>query len=102
MSAVVKMPLIKIEVSEGKKRKLYLVSEENAHAVETLLGQLDESDEGSVAAVELFPDLGDSPLAFALSKDFFSCDRILVVPLTGDSDLTASFVLSQVESILRV
>ncbi len=59
MSAVVKTPLIKIEVSEGKKRKLYLVSEENAQAVETLLGHLDESDEGVIPAAELFPNLGD-------------------------------------------
>ena len=59
MSAVAKTPLIKIEVSEGKKRKLYLVSEENAHAVETLLGHLDESNESSIPATELFPNLAD-------------------------------------------
>ncbi len=59
MSVVVKMPLIKIEVGEEKKRKLYLVPKEAAQAVETLLAQLDESDEGSIPATELFPDLGD-------------------------------------------
>ncbi|MCB0379472.1 MAG: helix-turn-helix transcriptional regulator [Bdellovibrionales bacterium] len=59
MSVVVKTPLIKIEVTEGKKRKLYLVSAKSAHAVETLLGQLDESEEGSIPATELFPNLGD-------------------------------------------
>jgi DNA-binding XRE family transcriptional regulator len=53
------MPLIKIEVTEGKKKKLYLVPKDAAQAVETLLGQLDESDEGSIAATELFPDLAD-------------------------------------------
>jgi DNA-binding XRE family transcriptional regulator len=51
---------IKIEVNEGKKRKLYLVSEEAAHAVGTLLSKLDESDVGSsIPATELFPDLAD-------------------------------------------
>ncbi len=59
MSVVVKTPLIKIEVNEGKKRKLYLVPKETAIAVEMLLNQLDESPEGSVPATELFPDLGD-------------------------------------------
>lgn len=59
MSVVAKTPLIKIEVSEGKKRKLYLVSKAAAHAVETLLDQLDESDQDSVSATELFPDLGN-------------------------------------------
>jgi DNA-binding XRE family transcriptional regulator len=60
MSVVAKTPLVKIEVSEGKKRKLYLVSEESAHAVEILLNQLDESHEGSIPAAALFPDLADS------------------------------------------
>lgn len=59
MSVAVKTHLIKIEVSEGKKRKLYLVSEENAHAVQTLLGQLDESHDKAVPATDLFPDLAD-------------------------------------------
>ena len=60
MSVAVKMPLIKIEVTEGRKRKLYLVPKETAKAVQTLLGQLDEGDEGSIPATELFPDLADS------------------------------------------
>ncbi len=59
MSVVAKTPLIKIEVSEGKKRKFYLVPKDAAHAVETLLSQLDESDEGFIPATDLFPDLGD-------------------------------------------
>ncbi len=37
MSEVAKT-LIKIDVSEGKKRKLYLVPKEAAHAIETILG----------------------------------------------------------------
>jgi DNA-binding XRE family transcriptional regulator len=59
MSVVVKTPLIKIEVNEGRKRKLYLVPKETANAVEMLLNQLDESPGGSVPATGLFPDLGD-------------------------------------------
>ena len=59
MSVVAKTPLIKIEVHEGKKRKLYLVPKAAAHAVEMLLGHLDENGDGSIPAVELFPDLSD-------------------------------------------
>lgn len=59
MSVVAKTPLIKIEVSEGKKRKLYLVPKKAALALETLLSQLDESDEGFIPATALFPDLAD-------------------------------------------
>lgn len=59
MSVVVKAPLIKIEVNEGKKRKLYLVPQEMANAVEMLLGKLDESNEGFIPATDLFPDLAD-------------------------------------------
>ncbi len=61
MSVAVKTPLVKIQVNEGKKRKLYLVSKDAAHAVEALLGRLDESEGGgSIPATELFPDLKDS------------------------------------------
>jgi DNA-binding XRE family transcriptional regulator len=59
MSGVAKTHLIKIEVTEGRKTKLYLVPKKAAHAVETLLGQLDESDESSIPASRLFPDLDD-------------------------------------------
>lgn len=59
MSVVVKAPLIKIEVNEGKKRKLYLVPKDMANAVEMLLGKLDESNEGFIPATDLFPDLAD-------------------------------------------
>lgn len=59
MSVAAKMPLIKIEISEGKKKKLYLVPKDAAQAVETLLGQLDESNEGFIDAAELFPNLAD-------------------------------------------
>ncbi|MGE4233892.1 MAG: helix-turn-helix domain-containing protein [Bacteriovoracia bacterium] len=60
MSVAAKTRLIKIEISEGKKTKLYLVPKEAAQAVETILNQLDESDEGSIPATDLFPDLADA------------------------------------------
>ena len=60
MSVVAKTPLIKIEFSEGKRRKLYLLTEESAGAFKTLLNQLDQSDEGFIPATEHFPDFGDS------------------------------------------
>jgi hypothetical protein len=53
------MPLIKIEIGEGKKTKLYLVPKSAANAVATLLEGLDENDEGSVPAEDIFPDLKD-------------------------------------------
>lgn len=59
MSVVAKTPLIKIEVNKGKKRKLYLVPRETADAVEALLDQLDESEDGFIPAEKLFPDLDD-------------------------------------------
>jgi DNA-binding XRE family transcriptional regulator len=61
MSVVVKTPLIKIEITEGKKQKLYLVSKDEAHAVETILKSLDErgSEDGFIAAEDLYPDLKD-------------------------------------------
>jgi DNA-binding XRE family transcriptional regulator len=60
MSVAVKTPLIKIEIREGKKRKLYLVPEKAAQAVRTILEKLDESEDGSIPASELFPDLADA------------------------------------------
>jgi DNA-binding XRE family transcriptional regulator len=61
MSVAVKTPLIKIEVSQGKKRKLYLVSASDAAAVEAILIRLDESasDEDFVDASVLYPHLKD-------------------------------------------
>jgi DNA-binding XRE family transcriptional regulator len=59
MSVVAKTPLIKIEVNEGKNRKLFLVSKKAADAVEMLLDQLNESEEGSIPSTQLFPDLGN-------------------------------------------
>lgn len=70
MSVAVKTPLIKIEISEGKKRSLYLVPKEAAGALATLLKSLDESS-GSNAdfmdADELYPELNDSVKGPAIS-----------------------------------
>ena len=61
MSVAVKTPLIKIEVSRGKKRKLYLVSPADAAAVEAILGRFEEraSDTDFIDADVLYPDLND-------------------------------------------
>ena len=61
MSEAAKTPLIKIEVSQGRRRKLYLVSKEDAAAVEAVLARMDESevDENFVDARELYPHLTD-------------------------------------------
>jgi DNA-binding XRE family transcriptional regulator len=58
MSVAAKMPLIKVEISEGKKTKLYLIPKSAANAVATLLDGFDES-EASVPAEDIFPDLKD-------------------------------------------
>lgn len=60
MSAAVKTRLIKIEITEGKKHRLYLVPQGAARAVATLLEGFDEGDEGSATdARELYPELND-------------------------------------------
>lgn len=60
MSVAAKARLIKIEITEGKKHRLYLVPQDAAHAVATLLEGLDEGDEsGSADARELYPELND-------------------------------------------
>ena len=61
MSVAAKAPLIKIEVSQGKKRKLYLISPADAAAVEAILGRLDDrsSDESYIDADVLYPHLKD-------------------------------------------
>ncbi len=64
MSEAVKVRLTKIEISEGKKRKLYLVPNETSRAVSTLLDGLTAktyADEASsVDVFDLYPDLKDS------------------------------------------
>jgi ribosome-binding protein aMBF1 (putative translation factor) len=56
MSVAVKMPLIEIAIrGSGSKKKLFLVSEEKAHAIETLLSDADEY----VDATDVFPELKD-------------------------------------------
>lgn len=60
MSVAAKTRLIKIEITEGKKHRLYLVPKGAAHAVATLLEGFDEGDEDdSVDARELYPELND-------------------------------------------
>ena len=62
MSVAAKMRLTKIEISEGKRKKLYLVSKDAANAVSTLLDNLnskDNSKEDSIDALDLYPELKD-------------------------------------------
>lgn len=60
MSVAAKTRLIKIEITEGKKHRLYLVAQETAHAVATLLEGCNEGDEaGLVDARRLYPELND-------------------------------------------
>jgi DNA-binding XRE family transcriptional regulator len=60
MSVAAKTRLIKIEITEGKRHRLYLVPKGAAHAVATLLDGFDEADEeGSIDARELYPELND-------------------------------------------
>lgn len=60
MSAAAKTRLIKVEITEGKKRRFYLVPKDAARAVATLLEGFDEGDENeSTDARELYPELND-------------------------------------------
>src|SRR5262245_51922461 len=59
MSAAAKTRLIKIEITEGKTRRLYLVPKDAAHAVATLLAGFSEDDKTSADARELYPELTD-------------------------------------------
>ena len=58
MSVAVKMHLIKIEITEGKKQRLYLVPKDAAQAVATLLKGFDKAEK-SIDARELYPELND-------------------------------------------
>ena len=62
MSVVAKTRLTKIEISEGKKKKLYLVPNETANAVSTILENLSSNEKyasESIDALDLYPDLKD-------------------------------------------
>jgi len=63
MSAAAKTPLTKIEISEGKRRKLYLVPREAGQAVSTLLegfrGRGEEGQSDWIDSLALYPDLKD-------------------------------------------
>lgn len=63
MSVAAKTRLAKIEISEGRKRKLYLVPKEVAQGMSVLLDGFTENqeqdDDGSIDAFELYPDLKD-------------------------------------------
>jgi len=60
MSGAVKMRRIEIAIRSGTKRKLFLVSEEKAQAIETLLKDSPEEKESELIDIgEVFPDLNN-------------------------------------------
>ncbi len=59
MPAAAKKPRIKVEVTEGKSRRLYLVSKETARALSDYLESISVAKEDYVTATELFPALAD-------------------------------------------
>lgn len=77
MSVAAKTRLIKIEITEGKKHRLYLVPQDTAHAVATLLEGLDEGDDSeSMDARELYPELNDPVKRVAIA-----CSAFLLIGL---------------------
>ncbi len=61
MSEAVKMRRIEIAIRSGAKRKLFLVSEEKAQAIETLLKEpLTSKDDELVEIGTVLPNLNDS------------------------------------------
>ncbi len=70
MSGAVKMPLIKIEITEGKKQKHYLVHKDDARAIEVILKSLEENTNDHndfIDAKSLYPELADPIKAPAVS-----------------------------------
>ncbi len=76
MSAAVKTPLTKIQITERGHSKLYLIGKEEARAVETLLkslifkrpqGLIAPNTQDSIPARELYPELNDPIKGPALS-----------------------------------
>ena len=63
MSVAVKMPLIEITVQHGAKKKMFLVSEQKANAIEILLEDADDY----VDAMDVFPDLKDPQKRIGIS-----------------------------------
>lgn len=59
MPAAAKMPRIKIEVTEGKSRRLYLVSRETARVLSDYLESMSSNEEAFVSARDIFPALND-------------------------------------------
>lgn len=59
MPALAKTPRIKIEFTDGKSRRLYLVPRETALIVRDILESAETKDDDFVSAQEIFPDLAD-------------------------------------------
>lgn len=59
MSEAVKMRRIEIAIRSGAKKKLFLVTQEKADAIETLLRETPNEDDELVDMTDVFPDLKD-------------------------------------------
>lgn len=59
MSGAAKMHLIEIAIKDGAKKKKFLVSEDKAAAIATLLQETPQNEDGVLSAKNIFPDLGD-------------------------------------------
>lgn len=59
MSVAAKTRHIEIAIRNGAKRKLFLVTEEKANAIETLLREGPSEDDELIDASDVFPDLKD-------------------------------------------
>jgi len=59
MSVAAKTPRIKIQVVDGKSRRLFLVTKETARVLSRFLESA-ENEESSIPAEVLFPELNDS------------------------------------------
>jgi DNA-binding XRE family transcriptional regulator len=60
MSEAAKTRHIEIAIRKGTKRKLFLVTEEKANAIETLLRESPADDDELIDASDVFPGLKDS------------------------------------------
>ena len=67
MSGAAKMRRIEISIRSGTKKKLFLVSEEKAQAIETLLKEVPSDNDDLMDIGEVFPDLNNPEKLPAIS-----------------------------------
>ncbi|AGH96499.1 helix-turn-helix domain-containing protein [Pseudobdellovibrio exovorus] len=59
MSGAAKIRLIEISIKDGAKKKFFLVPEDKAAAIATLLKDIPRNEDDAVPAKNIFPDLDD-------------------------------------------